>query len=92
LNPAADGDERQLNFMAILLGTRSQKRVRSRARCLEIDGEKILVLVAALSDIIASQRAANRPQDRAVLAALTKTSKNRKPSRTGQLRAIAAGT
>jgi len=48
--------------------------VKSRAISIEIGSEK--VLVASLPDIIASKRAANRPRDRAVLDALTRTLKN----------------
>jgi len=49
--------------------------VKSRAKFAEVGGEQLLV--AALSDIAASQRAANRPRDRAVLDVLTTTLKER---------------
>jgi hypothetical protein len=63
--------------------------VKSRAICLDIGGEKILV--AALSDIIASKRAANRPRDRAVLDALTRTLKGQKTVARRQTKGTEAG-
>jgi predicted nucleotidyltransferase len=73
---AADDESLQLDFMAMIHGARSYNSVKSRAISVDIGGEKILV--AALSDIIASKRAANRPRDRAVLDVLTKTLKEQK--------------
>ncbi len=73
---AVDDESVQLDFMAMIHGARSYNKVKSRAICIDIGGEKILV--AALSDIIASKRAANRPRDRAVLDALARTLKEQK--------------
>src|SRR5579863_3961115 len=71
LRVVADDDSLQLDFMPTIHGVRSYNAVRSRAAYLGIGGEQILV--ASLSDIIASKRAANRPRDRAVLDVLTTT-------------------
>ncbi len=66
-----DEDSLQLDFMAVIHGVRSYNALRSRATNIDLGGEPILV--AALSDIIASKRAANRARDRAVLDVLQKT-------------------
>jgi len=66
-----DDDSLQLDFMAVIHGVRSYNGLRSRATNIDLGGEPILV--AALSDIIASKRAANRARDRAVLDVLKKT-------------------
>jgi len=63
----------QIDFMATVHGMRSYTSVMSRAISVDVGGEKFLV--ASLPDIIASKRAANRPRDRAVLDALTRTLK-----------------
>jgi hypothetical protein len=51
---------------------RSFEGLKARAVCRDMDGETILV--ASLGDIIASKRAANREQDRAVLPILEELS------------------
>lgn len=61
----------QVDFLATVDGLRSFNSVKSRAKSLDVGGEKFLV--ASLADIIASKRAANRPRDRAVLDAITRT-------------------
>jgi len=66
-----DEDSLQLDFMSVIHGVRSYNALRSRATKIDLGGEQILV--AALSDIIASKRAANRTRDRAVLDVLKKT-------------------
>jgi len=66
-----DDDSLQLDFMAVIHGIRSYNALRSRVTKIDLGGEQILV--AALSDIIASKRAANRARDRAVLDVLQKT-------------------
>jgi predicted nucleotidyltransferase len=66
-----DDDGLQLDFMTRIHGVRSFNGLRSRAAELELAGEKITV--AALVDIIASKRSADRPRDRAVLDVLEKT-------------------
>ena len=71
-----DEDSLQIDFMATIHGVTSYNSVKSRAKFAEVGGEQILV--AALSDIIASKRAANRPRDRAVLDVLTTTLKEKK--------------
>lgn len=66
-------DERglQADFMTTIHGVRSFNRLRSRAKCVEIGGRP--VWVADLEDIIASKRAAGRPQDQGVLPILEAT-------------------
>ena len=61
----------QADFMPQIHGVRSFASLRSRATAHKVGGQT--VWVAALRDIIASKRAADRPRDRAVLAALEKT-------------------
>jgi hypothetical protein len=63
-----DADGLQVDFMGTVHGLRSFEGVRDRATRLEIGGAP--VLVASLSDIIKSKRAARRPQDLAVLPLL----------------------
>jgi hypothetical protein len=64
-------DGLQLDFMATIHGVRSFAGLRSRATAFQL-GE-VSLLVASLSDIIKSKRAARRPQDLAVLDVLEKT-------------------
>jgi predicted nucleotidyltransferase len=66
-----DEDGMQLDFMTQVHGIRSFNGLCSRASEVEIQGERMTV--AALADIIASKRAADRPRDRAVLDVLEKT-------------------
>lgn len=66
-----DDDGLQLDFMATIHGVRSFAGLRARARTIEIGGRSLLV--ASLSDIISSKRAARRPRDLAVLESLEKT-------------------
>jgi len=70
-----DGDALQLDFMTTIHGVRSFNSVRSRAIAVDVEGERLWV--AALADIIASKRAADRPQDRAVLDVLEATLKQK---------------
>ena len=63
-----DDDGLQVDFMSTIHGIRSFAGVRDRATSIEIGGAS--VLVASLSDIIASKRAARRPRDLAVLDVL----------------------
>ena len=63
-----DDDGLQVDFMSTIHGIRSFAGVRDRATSIEIGGAP--VLVASLSDIIASKRAARRPRDLAVLDVL----------------------
>lgn len=63
-----DLDGLQADFMATIHGVRSFAGLKARATTLEIAGAP--VLVASLGDIIASKRAARRPQDLAVLGML----------------------
>lgn len=60
-----DDDGLQLDFMAAIHGVSSFASLRSRAVRFEFGGAGLLV--AALSDIIKSKRAAGRPRDLAVL-------------------------
>ncbi len=71
-----DDDSLQIDFMSSIHGVRSFASLRSRASRMDFGGFELLV--ADLSDIIASKRAAGRPRDRAVLDVLEKT-RNEKP-------------
>ena len=71
-----DDEMLQLDFMTTIHGVRSFSSIRSRAIAIDVGGEKLWV--AALADIIASKRAADRPRDRAVLDVLEATLKNQK--------------
>ena len=66
-----DEDGLQIDFMGTIHGVRSFEGVRDRAARVEIAG--VPILVASLSDIVRSKRAANRPRDRAVLDVLEKS-------------------
>ncbi len=65
-----DDDGLQLDFMTVIHGVRSFEGLRARASQVDIDG--VVVLVAALEDIIKSKRAAGRARDLAVLDVLEK--------------------
>ncbi len=67
-----DASGLQADFMPVIHGVRSFEGLKARAVCRDMDGETILV--ASLGDIIASKRAANREQDRAVLPILEELS------------------
>ncbi len=71
-----DDETLQLDFMATIHGVRSYNSLRSRATSMTFGTEQLLV--AALSDIIASKRAANRPRDRAVMDVLITTLEQKK--------------
>ena len=66
-----DEDGLQIDFMATVHGVRSLAGLRSRARTVEFD--KMKLLVADLSDVVKSKKAAGRPRDKAVLKILEKT-------------------
>lgn len=66
-----DEDGLQIDFMGAIHGVRSFEGVRDRAAPVEVAG--VSILVASLSDIVRSKRAANRPRDRAVLDVLEKS-------------------
>jgi hypothetical protein len=66
-----DRDALQLDFMAKIDGIRSFASLRSRAMPVRFGSAELLV--ASLSDIIRSKKAANRPQDRALLPILKRT-------------------
>lgn len=61
----------QVDFMPAIHGVKSFNSLRSRADKIRLGGHELWV--ASLADIIASKRAAARPRDRAVLAILEKT-------------------
>ena len=61
----------QVDFMPAIHGVKSFNSLRSRAQKIELAGGQLWL--AALSDIIASKRAAGRARDRAVLEILEKT-------------------
>lgn len=66
-----DDDGLQVDFMATIHGVRSFAGLRDRATRVEIGGAPILV--ASLTDIIKSKRAARRPRDLAVIDILERT-------------------
>ncbi len=66
-----DRDGVQLDFMTKIDGIRSFSSLRARATRVPFGGHELLV--ASLSDIIRSKKAADRPQDRAILPILKKT-------------------
>jgi hypothetical protein len=76
-----DDDGLQLDFMAAIHGVRSFAGLRSRAQTIEIGGGALLV--ASLSDIIKSKKAARRPRDLAVLESLEKTREEAERSAAG---------
>ena len=61
----------QIDFMSSVHGVRSFSGLKSRAQRVTFGGSELLV--ADLSDIIASKKATDRAQDRAVLEVLEKT-------------------
>jgi len=81
-----DDDGLQIDFWSTIHGLRSYEGVRDRARRIEVGGAAIVV--ASLSDIIRSKRAAGRPRDRAVLDVWRPPVKKR-PSRRVRLAALA---
>jgi hypothetical protein len=66
-----DRDGLQLDFMAKVDGIRSFESLRRRASTARFGRHGLMV--ASLEDIIRSKKAANRPQDRAVLPVLRRT-------------------
>ena len=66
-----DSDGLQFDFMAKVDGIRSFEALRSRAASTRFGRHDLKV--ASLADIITSKKAANRPQDRAVLPILRRT-------------------
>jgi predicted nucleotidyltransferase len=75
LRLSRDSDALQLDFMTRIDGVRPYNSIRSRATLVDFGGEKLWV--ASLADIIASKRAAGRPQDLAILYALEATLKEK---------------
>ena len=71
-----DEDSLQVDFMGAIHGVRSFASLRSRAWRVDLDGH--LLMVADLADILRSKRAAARGRDRAVLAILEKTLREKK--------------
>jgi len=61
----------QVDFMPQIHGIRSFEGLRSRSAVRDVDG--LPLRVASLDDIIASNKAAGRGRDKAVLAILEKT-------------------
>ena len=68
---ARDEDGLQLDFMTVIDGIRSFEGLRKRARAIDVGDARLVV--AGLSDIIKSKRAAGRSRDLAVLDVLEKT-------------------
>lgn len=69
----------QADFMPTIHGVNSFNSLRSRARTVTIGNRPLWV--ADLRDIIASKRAAGRPQDQAVLAILETTLREKEKNR-----------
>lgn len=67
----------QVDYMPVVHGVRSFASLRSRALRTEAGG--CALLLASLSDIIASKRTAGRLQDRAVLPVLERTLHEKQP-------------
>lgn len=82
LRVVRDEDSLQLDFMTRIHGARSFASLRSRASRIDFGGHQLLV--ADLSDIIKSKRAAGRPRDRAVLDILEKTLNEKQKTEKGQ--------
>ncbi len=82
-----EDDGLQVDFMATIHGIRSFEGVRQRAVVIEIDA--VPILVASLTDVVRSKKAARRPRDLAVLDILEKTLEetNRAKAETGRRRA-----
>lgn len=66
-----ESDGLQFDFMGKVDGIRSFESLRSRASVAKFGRHELKV--AALDDVIRSKKAANRPQDRAVLPVLRRT-------------------
>ena len=66
-----ESDGLQIDFMGQIAGIRSYEGLRTRAAVFQVGSSKILV--ATLSDIIRSKRAAGRPKDVAVIEVLERT-------------------
>jgi hypothetical protein len=66
-----EDDGLQVDFMGTIHGIRSFEGVRDRASIIEIEG--VPIIVASLTDVIRSKRAAKRPRDLAVLDILEKS-------------------
>ena len=66
-----DDDGLQIDFMATVHGVRSLATLQSRAKTMAFGEARLLV--ASLSDIIRSKRAAGRPRDLAVLQILERS-------------------
>src|SRR6185369_5790287 len=66
-----DDDGLQIDFMATVHGVRSLASLRSRAKTMTFGEARLMV--ASLSDIIRSKRAAGRPRDLAVLQILERS-------------------
>jgi hypothetical protein len=69
----------QADFMARLDGVRSFEALRAHSATVTLGDAHLLV--AALEDVIRSKRAANRPRDRAALAVLEATLREKKKAR-----------
>jgi len=61
----------QVDFMPAIHGVKSFNSLRCRAEAIQLGSHRLWV--ASLADIIASKRAAGRPRDKAVLAVLETT-------------------
>jgi len=72
----------QIDLTSQIHGIASFHRLRSQAARVDIDGRTIVV--ASLADIIKSKRAANHPQDLAVLHVLERTLQEKDTSPTNQ--------
>lgn len=74
-------DGLQIDFMSSVDGVPSFEGLRKRSQQVDFAGHP--VAVADLEDILKSKRAADRPQDRAVLHVLERTLREKKKPETG---------
>jgi hypothetical protein len=81
-----DEDTLQVDFMSAIHGITSFESLRSRSVKFPVDGHSLLV--ANISDIIRSKRAAGRPQDLGSIFWKRAVPKKKQPTRAQQLEAL----
>lgn len=83
---ARDEDGLQLDFLSVAHGVKSFEGLRKRAKVVHLGGSRLMV--ASLTDIIRSKKAAGRSRDLAVLEILESSVKKRKVTRKMKLDAL----